>query len=227
MLSLNNIKMSLIRLLNEVKQGLNIFAEDIEQIETIDKTAFPLLYIQLVPLSISVQLDGKSCKKLILVDITFMEKSKSSNEDMYEMVELTNSILPKDKPRYLMGVGTPINLLENIAQGVDMFDCIMPTRNGRNGQLFTSRGTINIRNAKWAREFSPIDPEGYSFVDSQYSLAYLHHLIRADELLGLQIASIHNLAFYLRLVREAREHILAGDFVAWKTKMVRQMDNRL
>ena len=148
-------------------------------------------------------------------------------EKMYEMVELTNSILPKDKPRYLMGVGTPINLLENIARGVDMFDCIMPTRNGRNGQLFTSYGTINIRNAKWAQEFSPIDPEGTSFVDKQYSLAYLHHLIRADEILGLQIASIHNLAFYLRLVREAREHILAGDFSEWKDKMVRQLNNRL
>ena len=148
-------------------------------------------------------------------------------EKMYEMVELTNSILPKDKPRYLMGVGTPINLLENIARGVDMFDCIMPTRNGRNGQLFTSYGTINIRNAKWAQEFSPIDPEGTSFVDQQYSLAYLHHLIKADEILGLQIASIHNLAFYLRLVRQAREHILQGDFSEWKDKMVRQLDNRL
>lgn len=148
-------------------------------------------------------------------------------EKMYEMVELTNSILPKDKPRYLMGVGTPINLLENIARGVDMFDCIMPTRNGRNGQLFTRRGTINIRNAKWAREFSPIDPDGASFVDSQYTLAYLHHLVKADEILGLQIASIHNLGFYLQLVRQAREHIIAGDFPEWKAQMVRSMDNRL
>lgn len=148
-------------------------------------------------------------------------------EKMYEMVELTNSILPQDRPRYLMGVGTPINLLENIARGVDMFDCIMPTRNGRNGQLFTSRGTINIRNAKWAREFGPIDPEGSSFVDEQYSLAYLHHLIKTNEILGLQIASIHNLAFYLRLMREAREHILAGDFAQWKELMVRRMDHRL
>lgn len=148
-------------------------------------------------------------------------------EQMYEMVELTNSILPKDKPRYLMGVGTPINLLENIARGVDMFDCIMPTRNGRNGQLFTSRGTINIRNAKWAREFGPIDEEGWSFVDQQYSLAYLHHLIRADEILGLQIASLHNLSFYLRLVTEARTRILEGSFDEWKDKMVRQMAHRL
>lgn len=148
-------------------------------------------------------------------------------EKMYEMVELTNSILPNDKPRYLMGVGTPINLLENIARGVDMFDCIMPTRNGRNGQLFTSRGTINIRNAKWARVFEPIDIEGYSFVDSQYTLAYLHHLIRADEILGLQIASIHNLAFYLRLVSQAREHILLGDYDQWHRYMICRMNNRL
>lgn len=148
-------------------------------------------------------------------------------EQMYEMVELCNGILPQDKPRYLMGVGTPINLLENIARGVDMFDCIMPTRNGRNGQLFTSRGTINIRNAKWARVFEPIDTEGYSFVDSQYTLAYLHHLVKADEILGLQIASIHNLAFYLRLVGQAREHILAGDYDIWHRAMIRQMDNRL
>lgn len=148
-------------------------------------------------------------------------------EQMYQMVELTNSILPKDKPRYLMGVGTPINLLENIARGVDMFDCIMPTRNGRNGQLFTSRGTINIRNAKWARVFEPIDQEGWSFVDSQYTLAYLHHLIKAEEILGLQIASIHNLAFYLRLVSDARAHILAGDYDTWHRQMIRQLDNRL
>nr|WP_329905593.1 tRNA guanosine(34) transglycosylase Tgt [Porphyromonas pogonae] len=148
-------------------------------------------------------------------------------EKMYEMVELTNSILPKDKPRYLMGVGTPINLLENIARGVDMFDCIMPTRNGRNGQLFTWHGTINIRNAKWAREFSPIDPLGTSFVDKQYSLAYLHHLIKTQEILGLQIASIHNLAFYLDLVTEARKQIIEGTFSSWKEKMVKQLDNRL
>lgn len=148
-------------------------------------------------------------------------------EKMYEMVELVNSLLPKDKPRYLMGVGTPINLLENIERGVDMFDCIMPTRNGRNGQLFTWNGTINIRNAKWAREFSPIDPEGNSFVDHRYTLAYLHHLIKADEILGLQIASIHNLSFYLSLVREARKHIIEGDFAEWKAQSVRKLNNRL
>ena len=148
-------------------------------------------------------------------------------EKMYEMIEVVNEILPKDKPRYLMGVGTPINLLEAIERGVDMFDCIMPTRNGRNGQLFTRFGTINMRNKKWENDFSPIDPDGHSYVDTLYSKAYLHHLIKAKEMLGLQIASIHNLAFYLWLVKEARRHILAGDFLTWKSGMVRQLDNRL
>lgn len=148
-------------------------------------------------------------------------------EKMYEMTELVNRILPKDKPRYLMGVGTPINILESIALGVDMFDCIMPTRNGRNGQLFTWHGTINIKNKKWEDDFSPLDPEGTSFVDRVYTKAYLRHLIIAQEILGLQIASIHNLAFYLELVRQAREHIKQGDFRTWKDQMVRQMNNRL
>ena len=148
-------------------------------------------------------------------------------EKMYEMIEVVNEILPKDKPRYLMGVGTPINLLEAIERGVDMFDCIMPTRNGRNGQLFTRFGTINMRNKKWENDFSPIDPDAHSYVDTLYSKAYLHHLIKVKELLGLQIASIHNLAFYLWLVREARARIIAGDFSAWKSAMVRQLDNRL
>ena len=148
-------------------------------------------------------------------------------EKMYEMIEVVNAILPKDKPRYLMGVGTPINLLEAIERGVDMFDCIMPTRNGRNGQLFTRFGTINMRNKKWENDFSPIDPDAHSYVDTLYSKAYLHHLIKVKELLGLQIASIHNLAFYLWLVREARARIIAGDFSAWKSAMVRQLDNRL
>jgi queuine tRNA-ribosyltransferase len=148
-------------------------------------------------------------------------------EKMYEMIETTNAILPKDKPRYLMGVGTPVNLLESIARGVDMFDCIMPTRNGRNGQLFTRYGTINIRNRKWEDDFSPLDAEGCSFVDASYSKAYLHHLVKADEILGLQIASIHNLAFYLRLMKEARDHIRTGDFVSWKNESVRQLSNRL
>ena len=146
---------------------------------------------------------------------------------MYEMVEIVNSILPKDKPRYLMGVGTPINLLENIERGVDMFDCVMPTRNGRNAQIFTKHGTINLRNKKWEMDFSPLDPEGTSYVDSTYTKAYVHHIFKAQELLALQIASIHNLAFYLWLVGEARQHIIAGDFSIWKAKMVAELWRRL
>ena len=148
-------------------------------------------------------------------------------DEMYAMTEVVTEILPEDKPRYLMGVGTPINILENIALGVDMFDCVMPTRNGRNGMLFTSHGTINIKNKKWADDFSPIDPEGVSFVDTEYSKAYVRHLFTVNEMLGRQIASIHNLSFYLWLTREARKHILAGDFTQWKDKMVKQMDKRL
>ena len=148
-------------------------------------------------------------------------------ETMYEMIEIVNAILPESKPRYLMGVGTPVNLLEAISRGVDMFDCIMPTRNGRNGQLFTRSGTLNMRNRKWADDFSPIDPEGYSFVDTSYSRAYLHHLLKCDEILGLQIASIHNLAFYHRLLEEARAHIAAGDFGSWKGSAVKQLAQRL
>jgi len=148
-------------------------------------------------------------------------------EDMYEMTEIVCDILPKDKPRYLMGVGTPINILENIALGVDMFDCVMPTRNARNGMLFTAHGAINIKNKKWENDFSPIDEMGITYVDTYYSKAYLRHLFASNELLGKQIASIHNLGFYLWLVREARKHILAGTFNAWKIKMVNQMNNRL
>jgi len=148
-------------------------------------------------------------------------------EKMYEMTELVCDILPADKPRYLMGVGTPINILENIALGVDMFDCVMPTRNARNGMLFTAYGTINIKNAKWKNDFSPIDPMGITYVDTEYSKAYLRHLFAAKEYLGKQIASIHNLGFYLWLVREARKHIMDGDFKMWKEKMVRQMSVRL
>ena len=148
-------------------------------------------------------------------------------EEMYAMTEVVNSILPEDKPRYLMGVGTPINILENIALGIDMFDCVMPTRNARNGMLFTTHGTINIKNKKWEDDFSPIDEMGITFVDNEYSKAYLRHLFTVNELLGKQIATIHNLGFYLWLVREARKHILAGDFRSWKDQMVKQMDNRL
>ena len=148
-------------------------------------------------------------------------------EEMYEMTAVVTEILPKDKPRYLMGVGTPINILENIALGIDMFDCVMPTRNGRNGMLFTAFGSINIKNKKWVDDFSEIDSMNITWVDTAYSKAYLRHLFTVNEMLGRQIATIHNLGFYLWLVREARKHILAGDFGAWKSKMVKQMDNRL
>ncbi len=148
-------------------------------------------------------------------------------EEMYAMTEVVCEILPEDKPRYLMGVGTPINILENIALGIDMFDCVMPTRNARNGMLFTAEGTINIKNKKWEADFSPIDEMGLTFVDKEYSKAYLRHLFAANEFLGKQIATIHNLGFYMWLVREARERIREGDFASWKSKMVRQMDKRL
>jgi len=148
-------------------------------------------------------------------------------EEMYAMTDVVCSILPEDKPRYLMGVGTPINILENIALGVDMFDCVMPTRNARNGMLFTAHGTINIKNKKWEADFSPIDEMGTTFVDLEYTKAYLRHLFAANEYLGKQIATIHNLGFYMWLVREARKHILAGDFRTWKEMMVKQMSQRL
>jgi len=148
-------------------------------------------------------------------------------EEMYAMTDVVCQILPVDKPRYLMGVGTPINLLENIALGIDMFDCVMPTRNARNGMLFTSQGTINIKNKKWEDNFSPIDEQALSYVDTQYSKAYLRHLFVCNEFLGKQIATLHNLAFYLWLVGEARKHIVAGDFYDWKEEMVIQMNKRL
>ncbi len=146
---------------------------------------------------------------------------------MYEMIEFVNAILPKDKPRYLMGVGTPINILEGIERGVDMFDCVMPTRNGRNGLLFTRNGTMNMKNKKWEDDFSPLDPEGTSYVDQFYTKAYVRHLFSVDELLGMQIASIHNLAFYLWLVGEARKQIIAGTFSVWKDRMVKKLGERL
>ncbi len=148
-------------------------------------------------------------------------------EKMYEMIEVVNEILPQDKPRYLMGVGTPANILEGIERGVDMFDCVMPTRNGRNGMLFTRHGILNMKNAKWANDFSPIQEDGPCEVDRIYTKAYLRHLFHAQEYLALQIASIHNLAFYLWLVGEAREHILAGDFKPWKDEMLKQVTTRL
>ena len=149
------------------------------------------------------------------------------HEIMYEMTELVCGILPKDKPRYLMGVGTPENILEAIALGIDMFDCVMPTRNGRNGMLFTKNGIINIKNKRWQEDFSPIDEEGTSFVDKYYSKAYLRHLFVAKEMLGPMIASQHNLAFYLWLVKEARKHIIEGDFTSWKETMVKNVTRRI
>lgn len=148
-------------------------------------------------------------------------------EQMYEMIEVVNEILPTDRPRYLMGVGTPVNILEAIERGVDMFDCVMPTRNGRNAMLFTAQGIMNMRNAKWATDFSPVDADAHSFVDTQYTKAYLHHLFKAKELLAMQIASIHNLAFYLWLVREARRHILDDTFAAWKRDMLQRVGRKL
>lgn len=148
-------------------------------------------------------------------------------EVMYEMIEVVNEILPTDKPRYLMGVGTPANILEAIDRGVDMMDCVMPTRNGRNGMLFTAHGIMNMRNKKWADDFSPIQEDGPSYVDQVYTKAYLRHLFISNELLALQIASIHNLAFYLWLVGEARRHIIAGDFATWKPTMIENVTRRL
>lgn len=148
-------------------------------------------------------------------------------EDMYEMTELVTSILPKDKPRYLMGVGTPWNILEGIDLGVDMFDCVMPTRNARNGMLFTWNGVMNMKNAKWKDDFSPLDENGTSYVDSEYSKAYVRHLFVAKEYLAKQIASVHNLAFYLDLVRTAREHIIAGDYKEWKEQTIPKLKTRL
>ena len=148
-------------------------------------------------------------------------------DKVYEMIEIVDGILPTDKPRYLMGVGTPANILEAIERGVDMFDCVMPTRNGRNGMLFTKNGIMNMRNKKWATDFSPIEEDGASYVDTAYSRAYLRHLFISQELLALQIASIHNLAFYLWLVKEARKQILEGNFIPWKKSMIKRVTQRL
>ena len=148
-------------------------------------------------------------------------------EKMYEMIELVNTILPKDKPRYLMGVGTPANILESISRGVDMFDCVMPTRNGRNGMIFTSEGIVNLKNEKWKFDFSPLDPNGETFVDAQYSRAYVRHLFVAGEILGPMIASLHNIGFYLWLVRESRKHIIGDDFAEWRDMMLQKVTRRL
>ena len=148
-------------------------------------------------------------------------------EEMYKHAAGACAILPKDKPRYLMGVGTPANILENISLGIDMFDCVMPTRNGRNGQIFTSEGILNLRNKKWENVHEPLDPNGTSFVDSQYTKAYVRHLIHSKESLGAQIASLHNIRFYLWLVEQARAHIIAGDFASWKTQMLPKLEQRM
>ena len=148
-------------------------------------------------------------------------------EDLYEMTALVTEILPVEKPRYLMGVGTPWNLLACIALGVDMFDCVLPSRNARHGLLFTSQGTINIKNQKWSKDFSAIDAESPCYVDQNYSKAYLRHLLKSGEFLGMQIATIHNLSFYLRLMKEARSRIIDGTFMSWQNKMVKQMNQRL
>lgn len=150
-----------------------------------------------------------------------------STETMYEMIEVVNAVLPKHKPRYLMGVGTPSNILEGIARGVDMFDCIMPTRNGRNGQIFTWKGTINLRNGKWRHDHGPLDPYGSSSVDRDFSRSYVSHLVRSNEMLGLEIASIHNLKFYLDLVRQARAHIISGDYTSWMKEVLPDLQKRL
>ena len=148
-------------------------------------------------------------------------------EMMYEMIEVVNDILPKDKPRYLMGVGTPANILEAISLGIDMFDCVMPTRNGRNGMIFTRNGIMNMRNEKWKDDYSPIDAESDCYVDLVYSRAYLRHLVVSKEMLGAQIATIHNLHFYLWLVKEARKQILANTFASWKVETLRKISTRL
>jgi queuine tRNA-ribosyltransferase len=149
------------------------------------------------------------------------------DDELYAMTDLVTNILPKDKPRYLMGVGTPANILECISLGIDMFDCVMPSRNARHGMLFTSEGIMNIKNKKWEKDFTPLDPNGPTTVDSMYTKAYLRHLIRVKENLGIQIATIHNLGFYLWLVKEARSHIKAGDFASWKDQMIPKLTNRL
>lgn len=179
---------------------------------------YPDLRIRSAEFVASLEADGNAIGGLAVGEPT---------EKMYEMIELVNTILPQNKPRYLMGVGTPANLLEAIERGVDMFDCVMPTRNGRNAMLFTKNGIINIKNKRWKFDFSPIEENGASKVDRQYSKAYLHHLFHSQELLALLIASEHNLAFYLWLVKQAREHIIAGDFSLWKAKMVETVSTRL
>lgn len=199
--------------------------------ETSDKYGYPQALFPIVQGGVYEELRrasaetvaGKQCSGNAIGGLSVGEPE----EVMYEMCGLVCGILPEDKPRYLMGVGTPWNILEAIALGTDMFDCVMPTRNGRNGMLFTAKGVINIKNRKWADDFSPVDAENPCFASTQYSKAYLRHLFAAKEILGMQLASLHNLSFYMNLVKQAREHILQGDFMRWKTTMVKNMRERL
>lgn len=199
--------------------------------ETEPLYAYDQFYFPIVQGSVYKDLRKQSAEKIASVNMDGNAIGGLSvgepAEEMYEMTDLVTDILPKDKPRYLMGVGTPANIIESIALGVDMFDCVMPTRNGRNGMLFSSEGIINIKNQKWKDDFSPIDKEFNSFVDKQYSKAYLRHLIISNEILGAQIASIHNLGFYLWLVREAREMIIKGEFTEWKDQILKKLSIRL
>ena len=215
--------------LNLTKAWLERFAKRFRETEPLygySQTFFPIiqgcvypdLRREAVDHAVQLEADGYAIGGLAVGEPT---------EKMYEMLELVCPLLPDDRPRYLMGVGTPANLLEGIARGVDMFDCVMPTRNGRNGMLFTWKGILNMRNAKWAEDFSEIDPDGASFVDHTYTKAYLHHLFIAGEMFAAMLASEHNLAFYLDLVRTARKHIEKGDFAAWKEQVLPQLSQRL
>lgn len=208
-----------------LEKGIGRFKET-EQIYTHTQEFFPILQG-----SVYTDLRKESAEKIASYEMEGNAIGGLSvgepEEEMYEMIEVVNGILPEDKPRYLMGVGTPVNILEGISRGIDMFDCVMPTRNGRNGMLFTKNGIINIKNKKWEQNFSPIDPDGTSFVDMFYSKAYLRHLMQLNERLGGQIASLHNLRFYIWLVEEAAEKIRSGDFYNWKKMMVKQLATRL
>lgn len=208
-----------------LKRCVNRFTET-EPVYGYSQSLFPI-----VQGSVYDDLRKQACENVIQYDMDGFALGGLSvgepTERMYEITDLCTEILPKEKPRYLMGVGTPQNLLECIALGIDMFDCVMPTRNGRNAMLFTSEGTINMRNKKWADDFSPIDENGTTSVDHIYTKAYLRHLFVSQELLALEIASIHNLGFYLWLVKEARKHIIAGDFYIWKSAMVEKLGRRL
>ena len=217
-------KQSMERTLRWLKRGLKRFGE------TSSEYDYPQAFFPIVQGSIYPELRRQSAEETAAADcpgnaIGGLAVGEPT-EQMYEMIQLVNDILPKEKPRYLMGVGTPINILEAIALGVDMFDCVMPTRNGRNGSIFTRQGKINIKNEKWKHDYSPIEEGGASFVDEMFSKAYLRHLIMSKEMLGAQISSLHNVAFYIWLTEKAREKIKEGCFPKWKTEMMQQLSNR-